>query len=166
MSGSGAAYYDEELKYLYRLLKNLPDVIPEGNAHDFTNYVPDPQKTKDFGKVWTAKLSSLHSADAELAGWSEGSAVGFRANTHPHLFPDSSTILGPYRSNLWSALSTHAHATARGAPCERVPCGVEHDLRILRYPVLAPLAGVYTPLFIPVPTDMRSSARTGMLIPS
>ncbi|KAJ7847593.1 hypothetical protein B0H14DRAFT_2583483 [Mycena olivaceomarginata] len=44
--GSGATYYDEELKYLYHLLKNLPDVIPEGNAHDFTNYVPDPQKTK------------------------------------------------------------------------------------------------------------------------
>ncbi|KAJ7929648.1 hypothetical protein B0H13DRAFT_2310284 [Mycena leptocephala] len=42
------------------------------------------------------------------------------------------------------------------APCERVPCGVEHDLRILRYPVLAPLAGVYTPLFIPAPTDMPS----------
>jgi hypothetical protein len=49
MSGSGATYYDEEPKYLYSLLKNLPDVIPEGNAHDFTNYVPDPQKTKDFG---------------------------------------------------------------------------------------------------------------------
>jgi hypothetical protein len=49
MSGSGATYYDEELKYLYRLLKNSPNVIPEGNAHDFTNYVPDPQKTKDFG---------------------------------------------------------------------------------------------------------------------
>ncbi|KAJ7817612.1 hypothetical protein B0H14DRAFT_2601905 [Mycena olivaceomarginata] len=49
MSGSGATYYDEELIYLYRLLKNLPDVIPEGNAHDFTNYVPDPQKAKDFG---------------------------------------------------------------------------------------------------------------------
>jgi hypothetical protein len=49
MSGSGATYYNEELKYLYRLLKNSPNVIPEGNAHDFTNYVPDPQKTKDFG---------------------------------------------------------------------------------------------------------------------
>ncbi|KAJ7692822.1 hypothetical protein B0H14DRAFT_2651581 [Mycena olivaceomarginata] len=46
MSGSGATYYDEELKYLYRLVKNLPDVIPEGNAHDFTNYVPDPQRQK------------------------------------------------------------------------------------------------------------------------
>jgi hypothetical protein len=39
MSSSGATYYDEELKYLYPLLKNLPDVILEGNAHDFTNYV-------------------------------------------------------------------------------------------------------------------------------
>jgi hypothetical protein len=49
MSGSRATYYDEELKYLYCLFKNLPDVIPEGNVHDFTNYVPDPPKTKDFG---------------------------------------------------------------------------------------------------------------------
>ncbi|KAJ7351514.1 hypothetical protein DFH08DRAFT_1078488 [Mycena albidolilacea] len=87
MSGSGATYDDEELKYLYRLLKNLSDVIPEGNAHDFTNYVPDPQKTKDFGK--------------------------FRANTHPHLFPDSSTILGPYRSNL--------RASTSGAPSPPTP---------------------------------------------
>ncbi|KAJ7870496.1 hypothetical protein B0H14DRAFT_3860975 [Mycena olivaceomarginata] len=66
-------------------------------------------------------------------------------------------------TQIWSALSTHA--TACGAPCERVPCGVEHDLRILRYRVLAPPA-LYTPLFIQAPADMRSSARTSMLIPS
>ncbi|KAJ6448256.1 hypothetical protein C8R45DRAFT_172178 [Mycena sanguinolenta] len=41
--------------------------------------------------------------------------------------------------------NTHPSILARSAACERVPCGVDHDLRILRYPVIAPLAGVYTP---------------------
>ncbi|KAJ7321896.1 hypothetical protein DFH08DRAFT_818273 [Mycena albidolilacea] len=82
MSGSGATYYNEELKYLYRLLKNSPNVIPEGNAHDFTNYVPDPQKTKDFGCTKSVGADPIHG----LAGWSEGSAGGVgkgkkRANT-------------------------------------------------------------------------------------
>ncbi|KAJ7824891.1 hypothetical protein B0H14DRAFT_3874688 [Mycena olivaceomarginata] len=56
------------------------------------------------------------------------------------------SIIGPSRSNLrastslrFGALLALAHATAR-APCEPVPCGVDHDLHILRYPVLAPLA--------------------------
>ncbi|KAJ7843215.1 hypothetical protein B0H14DRAFT_2585857 [Mycena olivaceomarginata] len=100
--GAGVTYYDEELKYLYHLLKNLPDVIPEGNAHDFTNYVPDPQKTKDFGCTKSVVSQALKSsfgwdllldkpvqgADAihGLAGWPEGSAGGVgkwkkRANT-------------------------------------------------------------------------------------
>ncbi|KAJ7351553.1 hypothetical protein DFH08DRAFT_957859 [Mycena albidolilacea] len=53
--------------------------------------------------------------------------------------------------------STHAHATARGASCECVPCGVDHDLHILRW-----LA--YTPLFSFQRPAMRSSTRTGMQI--
>jgi hypothetical protein len=53
MSSSRVTYYDEELKYLYRLLKNLPDVIPEGNVHNFTNYVPDLQKTVSNG-LWVS----------------------------------------------------------------------------------------------------------------
>ncbi|KAJ7359863.1 hypothetical protein DFH08DRAFT_801624 [Mycena albidolilacea] len=68
MSGSGATYYDEELKYLYRLLKNLPDVIPEGNPHGFTNYVPDPQKTKDFGCTKSVVSQVLKSS----FGWRDG----------------------------------------------------------------------------------------------
>jgi hypothetical protein len=57
------------------------------------------------------------------------------------------------------ALSTHAHATARGARVSR--------------PAHTPLSRPRTPswpihpsLFIPAPTDMHSSARTGMQIPS
>ncbi|KAJ7884538.1 hypothetical protein B0H14DRAFT_2564254 [Mycena olivaceomarginata] len=60
--GAGATYYDEELKYLYHLLKNLPDVIPEGNAHDFTNYVPEPQKTKDSGCTKSVGSQALKSS--------------------------------------------------------------------------------------------------------
>ncbi|KAJ7312477.1 hypothetical protein DFH08DRAFT_943630 [Mycena albidolilacea] len=71
MSGSGATYYDEELKYLYRLLKNLPDVIPEGNPHGFTNYVPDPQKTKDFGCTKSVVSQVLKSS----FGWRDVSSA-------------------------------------------------------------------------------------------
>jgi hypothetical protein len=39
MSGSGVTYYNEELKMLLRLLKALPDTIPEGDLHDFRHYV-------------------------------------------------------------------------------------------------------------------------------
>ncbi|KAJ7738544.1 hypothetical protein B0H14DRAFT_3610640 [Mycena olivaceomarginata] len=46
MSGSGVIYYNEELKMLLRLLKALPDTIPEGDLHDFRHYVLDPIKMK------------------------------------------------------------------------------------------------------------------------
>ncbi|KAJ7811008.1 hypothetical protein B0H14DRAFT_3480115 [Mycena olivaceomarginata] len=49
MSGSGVTYYNEELKMLLRLLKALPDTIPEGDLHDFRYYVLDPIKMKDIG---------------------------------------------------------------------------------------------------------------------
>ncbi|KAJ7878111.1 hypothetical protein B0H14DRAFT_3435688 [Mycena olivaceomarginata] len=49
MSGSGVTYYNEELKMLLRLLKALPDTIPEGDLHDFRHYVLDPIKMKDIG---------------------------------------------------------------------------------------------------------------------
>ncbi|KAJ7307791.1 ribonuclease H-like domain-containing protein [Mycena albidolilacea] len=55
MSGSGVTYYNEELKMLLRLLKALPDTIPEGDLHDFRHYVLDPIKMKDIGSqvlVW------------------------------------------------------------------------------------------------------------------
>ncbi|KAJ7353045.1 hypothetical protein DFH08DRAFT_804628 [Mycena albidolilacea] len=70
MSGTGVAYYDEELKYLFRLLKALPDDIPSGNAHDFIGYIPE---AKDFGSV---QNSPVRGADAirSLADWSGGSA--------------------------------------------------------------------------------------------
>ncbi|KAJ7862457.1 hypothetical protein B0H14DRAFT_3612575 [Mycena olivaceomarginata] len=46
---SGVTYYNEELKMLLRLLKALPDTIPEGDLHDFRHYVLDPIKMKDIG---------------------------------------------------------------------------------------------------------------------
>ncbi|KAJ7856924.1 hypothetical protein B0H14DRAFT_3448128 [Mycena olivaceomarginata] len=61
MSGSGVTYYNEELKMLLRLLKALPDTIPEGDLHDFRHYVLDPIKMKDIGcakTVLSAKLKS------------------------------------------------------------------------------------------------------------
>ncbi|KAJ6596497.1 hypothetical protein B0H10DRAFT_2232500 [Mycena sp. CBHHK59/15] len=51
MSGSGPTHYSEELKNLLRLLKNLPETIPEGNTHNFIGYVPDPEKVVDTGCV-------------------------------------------------------------------------------------------------------------------
>ncbi|KAJ6560727.1 hypothetical protein B0H10DRAFT_1966841 [Mycena sp. CBHHK59/15] len=51
MSGSGPTHYSEELKNLLRLLKDLPETIPEGNTHNFIGYVPDPARpTKQWAK--------------------------------------------------------------------------------------------------------------------
>ncbi|CAK5272322.1 unnamed protein product [Mycena citricolor] len=64
----GAAYYDEQLKQLYQLLKKLPIKVLElrergnkikreevcnskGTDHDFTNYIPDPDRVDDTGNV-------------------------------------------------------------------------------------------------------------------
>ncbi|KAJ7265058.1 hypothetical protein C8J57DRAFT_1718386 [Mycena rebaudengoi] len=49
MSGSGVTFYDEQLKYLLRLLKALPHTIPIGETHNFIGYVPDPQEVIDTG---------------------------------------------------------------------------------------------------------------------
>jgi hypothetical protein len=59
MSGSGATYYDEELKLLLRLLQKLPATIPVGNSHQFIGYVPDPVKVKDTGCVRTVVSHAL-----------------------------------------------------------------------------------------------------------
>ncbi|KAJ7256409.1 ribonuclease H-like domain-containing protein [Mycena rebaudengoi] len=48
MSGFGVTFYDEELKYLLRLLKALPHTIPIGETHNF-GYKPDPKKVEDAG---------------------------------------------------------------------------------------------------------------------
>jgi hypothetical protein len=60
MSGSGATYYDEELKYLYRLLKNLPSVILKAmpTTSQITSLIRKRQKTSAAPKVWSAKLKS------------------------------------------------------------------------------------------------------------
>ena len=47
----GSSYYNEELKQLSRLLRALPDSIPLGDAHNFLDYVPDPEKVQDYGCV-------------------------------------------------------------------------------------------------------------------
>ncbi|KAJ7216145.1 hypothetical protein C8J57DRAFT_1483100 [Mycena rebaudengoi] len=49
ISGSGVTFYDEQLKYLLRLLKALPHTIPIGETHNFIGYVPDPQEVIDTG---------------------------------------------------------------------------------------------------------------------
>ncbi|KAF8176825.1 ribonuclease H-like domain-containing protein [Mycena galopus ATCC 62051] len=49
MSGSGVTYYQEELKDLLRLLKNLPDTIPIGNHHNFVGYAPDGKEVDKKG---------------------------------------------------------------------------------------------------------------------
>jgi hypothetical protein len=78
MSGSGATYYNEELKYLYRLLKNLPNVILKAmpTTSQITSLIRKRQKTSAAPKVWSAKLSSLH-----LAG--ETITVSFKPRGSP-----------------------------------------------------------------------------------
>ncbi|KAF8174801.1 hypothetical protein K438DRAFT_1771383 [Mycena galopus ATCC 62051] len=49
MSGSGVTYYQEELKDLLRLLKNLPDTIPIGDHHNFIGYAPDGKEVDEKG---------------------------------------------------------------------------------------------------------------------
>ena len=53
MSGAGVTYHDEELKYLHRLLKALPEGIPVGDFHNFLAYVPSREKVIDSGCVKT-----------------------------------------------------------------------------------------------------------------
>ncbi|KAF8210054.1 hypothetical protein K438DRAFT_1753657 [Mycena galopus ATCC 62051] len=72
MSGTGVTYYDEELKHLFCLLKALPDVIPSGDAYDFTGYVHDPEKCE-------AGLAVLNAADSNHAG--EVNSISFAAET-------------------------------------------------------------------------------------
>jgi hypothetical protein len=78
MSSSGVTYYDEELKSLYRLLKNLPDVILKAmpTTSQITSLIRKRQKTSAARKVWSAKLSSLH-----LAG--ETITVSFKSGSPP-----------------------------------------------------------------------------------
>lgn len=59
MSGSGSTYYDEELKWLFRLLKSLPETIPTGDAHNFAGYLPDMAKVKETGCVKTVVSHAL-----------------------------------------------------------------------------------------------------------
>lgn len=59
MSGVGVTYYDEQIKYLLRLLKALPETIPTGAVHDFIGYKPDPEKVKDAGCVKSVVSHSL-----------------------------------------------------------------------------------------------------------
>jgi hypothetical protein len=59
MSGSGVTYCDEELKFLLRLLKGLPDSIPTGETHNFLGYVPSPQKVVDTGCIRSVVSHSL-----------------------------------------------------------------------------------------------------------
>ncbi|KAJ7138345.1 hypothetical protein C8R44DRAFT_728486 [Mycena epipterygia] len=49
ISGEGPSCYHEELKHLVRLLKNLPDTIPLGDAHNFLDYTPNPVKVARAG---------------------------------------------------------------------------------------------------------------------
>ncbi|KAJ7893119.1 hypothetical protein B0H14DRAFT_3854618 [Mycena olivaceomarginata] len=76
MSGSGVTYYNEELKMLLRLLKALPDTIPEGDLHDFRHYVLDPIKMKDIGDLLSDK--PIDDADA-IRSIGEGSKSGGKA---------------------------------------------------------------------------------------
>ncbi|KAJ7691848.1 hypothetical protein B0H14DRAFT_3531721 [Mycena olivaceomarginata] len=60
MSGTGVTYYAEQLKYLLRLLKALPETIPIGDAHNFIGYKPNAQKkVADAGCVKTIVSHSL-----------------------------------------------------------------------------------------------------------
>ncbi|KAJ7252498.1 hypothetical protein C8J57DRAFT_1474148 [Mycena rebaudengoi] len=56
MSPSGVAHYDEELKYLGRLLRALPEAIPLGDCHDFIGYIPDPKKIAVAGCTQTVVI--------------------------------------------------------------------------------------------------------------
>ncbi|KAJ6607310.1 hypothetical protein B0H10DRAFT_1955328 [Mycena sp. CBHHK59/15] len=59
MSGSGSTYYDEELKWLFRLLKSLPETVLAGDAHNFAGYLPDMAKVKETGCVKTVVSHAL-----------------------------------------------------------------------------------------------------------
>ncbi|KAJ6583697.1 hypothetical protein B0H10DRAFT_1962047 [Mycena sp. CBHHK59/15] len=80
MSGSGVTYYDEELKYLLRLLKALPDDIPIGDAHNFLDYTPNPEKVKDTGCVKSVVSHSLEvSFGARRTGAGETIEVKYKS---------------------------------------------------------------------------------------
>lgn len=50
-SAWGSSYCNEELKQLSRLLGALPDSIPLSDAHNFLDYVRNPEKVQDYGCV-------------------------------------------------------------------------------------------------------------------
>ncbi|KAJ6615946.1 hypothetical protein B0H10DRAFT_2219957 [Mycena sp. CBHHK59/15] len=80
MSGSGVTYYDEELKYLLCLLKALPDDIPIGDAHNFLDYTPNPEKVKDTGCVKSVVSHSLEvSFGARRTGAGETIEVKYKS---------------------------------------------------------------------------------------
>ncbi|KAJ7613363.1 hypothetical protein DFH06DRAFT_1370699 [Mycena polygramma] len=74
-SGSGATYYDEELKYLLKLLKNLPQTIPVGDSHNFIGYVPDAAKVHETGCV---KTVVSHKLEISLWGTQGAGPTGAR----------------------------------------------------------------------------------------
>ncbi|KAJ7216907.1 hypothetical protein C8J57DRAFT_1255111 [Mycena rebaudengoi] len=59
MSPSGVAHYDEELKYLARLLRALPEAISLGDCHDFIGYIPGPKKIAVAGCTQTVVSHAL-----------------------------------------------------------------------------------------------------------
>ncbi|KAJ7272345.1 hypothetical protein C8J57DRAFT_1467809 [Mycena rebaudengoi] len=59
MSPSVAAHYDEELQYLGRLLRALPEAIPLGDCHDFIGYIPDPKKIAVAGCTQTVSCGTI-----------------------------------------------------------------------------------------------------------
>ncbi|KAJ7234798.1 hypothetical protein C8J57DRAFT_1728953 [Mycena rebaudengoi] len=59
MSPSGVTHYDEELKYLARLLRALPEAIPLGDCHDFIGYIPGPKKIAVAGCTQTVVSHAL-----------------------------------------------------------------------------------------------------------
>ncbi|KAF7310297.1 DUF659 domain-containing protein [Mycena indigotica] len=65
---TGYLYYNNEIENLKHLLNHLPNTIPVGTAHNFIDYVPDPEVVNDLG----SEKSALN-RDLEVS-------FGFRAN--------------------------------------------------------------------------------------
>ncbi|KAJ7242301.1 hypothetical protein C8J57DRAFT_1558005 [Mycena rebaudengoi] len=92
MSPSGVAHYDEELKYLARLLRALPEAIPLGDCHDFIGYLPDPRKFAVAGCTQTVVSHAL----AASFNRSTGSAVPIIFQSRGTELEEVTTVLRRY----------------------------------------------------------------------
>ncbi|KAJ6528354.1 hypothetical protein DFH09DRAFT_1094429 [Mycena vulgaris] len=115
MSLSGVTYYDKELKHLVRLLKALPESIAIEEAHNFMDYVPDPKKVADTGRVKSVVSHSLEvSFDARRTPAGETVIIVFKSRG-PAL-QEVATVTSP---ETLASISFSPSITGAGLPLPR-----------------------------------------------